>query len=61
LPASAACFLENTNVKICPVEELKLRSGICLVHSENAYISAAARAFMQHLPVYVSDGAADEA
>ncbi|MCD8363163.1 MAG: LysR family transcriptional regulator [Lachnospiraceae bacterium] len=54
LPASASCYFHHPDSQVLPVEDLKLRSGICLVHSEGAYISAAARAFMQSLPEYVS-------
>ncbi len=60
LPASASCYFHHPDSQILPVEDLKLRSGICLAHSEGAYISAAARAFMQSLPAYASGRTVDE-
>ncbi len=54
LPASASCYFHHPDSLVLPVTDLGLRSGICLVRSEETYISAAARVFMQSLPEHIS-------
>ncbi|MDO4262382.1 MAG: LysR family transcriptional regulator [Eubacteriales bacterium] len=49
LPASASGFLRHPDSESRPLSDLPLRSGICLVHSRDSWVSAPARALLAHL------------